>query len=280
MKRNKLTPEERAIIIDKGTEPPHTGKLLGENRAGIYLCRQCDAPLYRSEDKFESHCGWPSFDDEIKGAIRRITDLDGRRTEIICARCAGHLGHVFLGEGLTEKDTRHCVNSLSMRFVSSNELSRAYFAEGCFWGSEYFFGKAQGVIESSVGYMGGHKESPTYEEVCTGSTGHYETVEVVYDANAVSYEELVRLFFETHDFTQRSGQGPDIGEQYLSVAFYATLDEKNILDAYIKRLEEMGYNVATRLRPVAHFWPAEIYHQDYYDKKGGRPYCHTYKKVF
>ena len=118
-KLNELTSEEKYIIQEKGTEHPFSGKYNNHSSAGLYVCKQCDAPLYRSEHKFQSHCGWPSFDDEIEDAVTRVPDPDGRRTEIVCANCGGHLGHVFSDEGYTDKNIRHCVNSVSMKFLAS-----------------------------------------------------------------------------------------------------------------------------------------------------------------
>jgi len=282
MKYNMLTPQEEAVILYKATERPYTGEYVDNKLQGTYVCRQCDAPLYRSEDKFDSHCGWPSFDDEITGAVKRIPDTDGRRTEIVCANCGGHLGHVFAGEGFTQKNTRHCVNSISMKFIPLKNINmeKAFFASGCFWGTEYHFMKAKGVIETTVGYMGGHTQNPTYKEVCTGETGHVETTEVAFDTTQTSYEDMLKLYFETHDFTQVGGQGPDIGDQYRSVIFYTSDEQKKLAEKYIGILTNKGYKVATTLEKAPQFWAAEDYHQEYYDKKQGTPYCHIYRKIF
>ncbi|EGK02895.1 MULTISPECIES: bifunctional methionine sulfoxide reductase B/A protein [Dysgonomonas] len=282
MNYNKLTPEEERVILHKGTEAPYTGEYINNKRKGVYVCKRCNTPLYNSSDKFDSHCGWPSFDDEIKGAVKRVPDADGMRTEIICNNCGAHLGHVFLNEGFTAKETRHCVNSISLKFIPEENkmIKKAYFASGCFWGTEYYFMKANGVAHTSVGFMGGHVDHPSYEQVCQKNTGHLETTEVEYDASKTTYEDLVKLFFETHDFTQTNGQGPDIGPQYLSCIFYADEKEKEVAEKYIKILEGKGYKVATMLKPLSTFWKAEDYHQQYYEHKGTKPYCHVYKKIF
>jgi methionine-R-sulfoxide reductase len=124
MKLNKLTKEEEKVIVHKGTEHPFTGEYDGFFEKGTYVCRRCEAPLYSSDDKFDAHCGWPAFDKEIPGSVKRLDDPDGRRTEIECARCGAHLGHVFLGEGLTERNTRYCVNSISMKFIPDSAKKR------------------------------------------------------------------------------------------------------------------------------------------------------------
>jgi peptide methionine sulfoxide reductase msrA/msrB len=290
MTYNKLTPEEEYVIVNKGTEAPFSGKYLDNKEPGTYVCKRCGAPLYRSSDKFDGHCGWPSFDDEIAGAVKHVPDPDGYRTEIICANCGAHLGHVFTGEGLTDKNIRHCVNSISLVFVpaakadandpNSKFPTKAYFAGGCFWGVDYWLKTSPGVISIRAGYMGGTTKHPTYEQVCTGKTGHAETVEVVFDPNKTNYEDLAKLFFEIHDPTQRNRQGPDVGYQYRSAIFYADQQQKQTAERLIEQLKKKGLTVVTSVEPVKKFWPAEDYHQDYYGKNGGQPYCHVRTKRF
>lgn len=284
-KFNPLTDFEKYVIVHKGTERPGTGIYNAHFEEGTYTCKRCDTPLYKSDDKFDSHCGWPSFDDEIEGAIKRETDADGRRTEILCANCDAHLGHVFVGERLTDKNTRHCVNSASLNFTPAEEekvaeTNVAIFAGGCFWGVEYYFAKLPGVISTSVGYTGGQKNNPTYKEVCYTDTGHAEAIEIKYDPNKVSYEELARLFFEIHDPTQVDRQGPDVGKQYRSEVFYTSNFQKEIAEKLIKELEDKGYDVATKVTKASTFWDAEKYHQMYYFKKKSKPYCHIKTERF
>lgn len=280
---NTLTSEEARVIIHKGTERPYSGEYDKHFQEGTYVCKRCGAPLYRSSDKFDSGCGWPAFDDEIKGAVKREKDADGYRTEILCANCGAHLGHLFEGERLTAKNTRHCVNSIAMKFIPKSvapSLKKAYFAGGCFWGVEYYFEQVDGVKSAVSGFMGGTTVNPAYRDVIKKQTGHYESVEITYDPSVVSYETLAKLFFEIHDPTQQDGQGPDIGPQYRSAIFYSTEEEEQTARALIKILESKRLKIATQLHPATAFYKAETYHQDYYKRKGSVPYCHSYTKRF
>jgi len=167
-----------------------------------------------------------------------------------------------------------------MDFIPLEKLGRAIFASGCFWGTEYHFQKAQGVLQTTVGYIGGDKTNPTYEEVCSKITGHAEAVEILYDPEKTNFEKLAKLFFETHDPGQLNRQGPDIGEQYRSEIFYLNEDQKKIAEKLIAPLRKKGIKVVTKLTPAGTFWDAEDYHQDYYQNKGSTPYCHFYEKKF
>ena len=290
----KLTAEEERVILHKGTEAPFSGKYNKHFEEGTYTCKRCGAKLFDSSSKFPSTCGWPSFDDQMKGKVKKQPDADGVRTEIVCENCGGHLGHVFTGEGLTPKNTRYCVNSISLDFIpkgqehsqstseqeSKMRQKRAIFASGCFWGTEYHLQKVPGVLSTTVGYTGGHVDNPTYKQVCTDKTGHAEAVEVVYDPMKTSYEQLARLFFETHDFTQLNRQGPDVGKQYRSAVFYLDEKQKDVAAKLIATLKKKGFDVKTELTPASTFWPAERYHQDYYKNNGKTPYCHIYRKIF
>lgn len=278
-----LTPSVKAVVEDKGTERPFTGEYDDFGDSGTYLCRRCGLALFRSQTKFHSGCGWPSFDANLPDAVLNKPDADGRRTEILCFRCQAHLGHVFVGEGFTPFNVRHCVNSVSLEFIADQSIldtREAIFAAGCFWGVEYYFKKLPGVLKTEVGYCGGKTDNPTYRQICDGTTQHYEAIRVVYDPVKLSYEALVKYFFEIHDPSQSNGQGPDIGQQYQSAIFYYHAHQQQTAQAVIELLAQKGIEVATKCLPVKPFWRAENYHQDYYAHQGKLPYCHRYEKKF
>ncbi len=285
MQYNNLTAEEIRIIENKGTEMPFTGKYDKFYQSGTYICKKCNTALFTSQDKFDSGSGWPSFDDSIPHAVKEIPDVDGRRVEIVCATCEGHLGHVFTGEQMTPKSTRNCVNSVSLHFESidnNSQYKKAYFASGCFWGTEYWFEQQEGVFNATSGYMGGHTQDPSYPEICGKQTGHLETVEVTYDPTVISFEILCKVFFETHNPEQMDGQGPDIGPQYLSAVFTNNLKEEDTVQTLINQLEDKGMNIATMIKDANEhkFYKAEEEHQNYYKLRNSTPYCHVYTKRF
>jgi len=263
---NKLTDFERYVIEEKGTERPFSGEYYQHDAKGVYLCKKCHAPLYRSEDKFNAHCGWPAFDDEIPGAVSRHVDADGRRTEIVCSQCGGHLGHVFEGEYLTPKNIRHCVNSVSMVFQAADEVTTsthktafATFGAGCFWCVEAIFKSLKGVLNVSSGYSGGDASDADYKSVCSGLTGHAEVVHIEFDPAQISFTTLLQVLFESHDPTTLNRQGNDKGPQYRSVVFAH--------DA--AQIEE----TVTQVVAFESFYPAEDYHNDYFALHGEQPYC-------
>jgi peptide methionine sulfoxide reductase msrA/msrB len=283
LKTKSLMPEVLQIIRDKATEYAFSGQYNHLDQPGTYMCKQCGLALFRSQTKFHSGCGWPSFDEEIPDAVKKQLDHDGQRTEIVCARCDAHLGHVFSGEGLTAKNIRHCVNSSSLDFVADStvlDTEEAILAGGCFWGIDYYFKKLPGILAIEVGYTGGHSVTPNYESICAGKTGHLEAVRVLYDVNKLTYADVIKYFFEIHDPTQANGQGPDLGAQYLSAIFYYDANQEKTAKNLITELKEKNYDVVTQLLPVTTFWPAEAYHQQYYEKNGKKPYCHQYAKRF
>jgi len=266
---SKLSPEEKHILKDKGTEAPFTGEYNEHFEAGIFVCRACDNPLYESNTKFNSGCGWPSFDDEIEGAIIHYEDLSGGRirTEICCKKCDGHLGHIFVGEQITTKDTRHCVNSLSIRFKAYSKLQRATFGAGCFWSVEKLFKATEGVYLSSVGYMGGDTNMPTYKEVCSGTTNHAEVVDLYFNPEKVSYTTLLNLFWENHNPTTLNRQGFDSGTQYRSIVFYHNDQQLKEVEQSINAQQKNWENeIVTQIIPSLIFYRAEEYHQNYLNK--------------
>jgi peptide methionine sulfoxide reductase msrA/msrB len=281
-----LHEEEKRILIDKGTEAPFSGEYYNNTKSWTYYCRQCGSALYYSKDKFDSGCGWPSFDDAIPGAVQRTDDADGMRTEITCANCGWHLWHVFVGERATEKNTRHCVNSLSMKFVADDALrdakddgkvyEEAIFWGGCFWCIEAWIQRLQWVLEVHSWYAGGKRTFPTYEHICTGCTWHIEVVRVRFDPAIISYETLLKVFFTLHDPTSIDKQWWDQWEQYRSVVFYHNEDQKQIAEKVIQYLSQQDIYaspIVTEVRPLDRFWIAEWYHQDYYNQHGTKPYC-------
>ena len=277
-KYKSLSPDVLHIVRDKGTERPFSSDYANPPLVeGTYLCRACGKPLFRADSQFNSHCGWPSFDDELPERVVRQLEADGHRMEILCQNCHAHLGHVFSGEQLTQNNMRHCVNGLAIEFVASEtalETEEIIVAGGCFWGVQYYMDRLPGVLKTEVGYTGGDADAPSYEEVCGKRTGHYEALRIVFDNQKTDLMTVVKCFFEIHDPTQQDGQGPDLGPQYLSAVFYYDDEQKKVCQEIIDELIALGYDVCTKLLPVSTFWRAEEYHQHYYEHKNATPYCH------
>ncbi len=274
-----LSPEQYRITRDSGTERAFCGTLLDNKLEGVYACVGCGLPLFSSDSKFKSGTGWPSFFQPIaeENVAKKVDSAYGMvRTEINCARCDGHLGHVF-EDGPRPTGLRFCLNSESLAFTDSENLAtladpaasraNAVFAGGCFWCVEAVFEELEGVIEAVSGYAGGTAESANYEDVCSGRTGHAEAVQIVYDPQRISFEELLQVHFATHDPTTLNRQGNDAGPQYRSTIFCANEEERALTQAVIADLTEAGAfgdrKIVTTLEPLDVFYPAEMKHQNF-----------------
>lgn len=265
--KKKLTPEQYAVMRDKGTEIPFTGKLLHNKEKGTYVCAACGAELFSSDTKFDSGTGWPSFSSATENVGKREDRGFGTvRTEVYCKKCDSHLGHVF-DDGPKPTGLRYCINSLSLGFVGKTE--KAIFSAGCFWHVQEQFDKQDGVVKTTVGYTGGTPKNPTYEQVSEGNTGHSESILVEFDPKRISYKELVEVFWMLHDPTQLNRQGPDEGEQYRSAIFYTDDKQKKVAEKSMKDEEKKRkVKFATVILPAKEFYPAEEYHQKYNAKMG------------
>jgi peptide methionine sulfoxide reductase msrA/msrB len=265
-----LTPEQYRVMRQSGTERPFSGKYNDFYDQGIYHCAGCGTPLFLSDSKYDHGTGWPSYTEPVSEEnieYKEDNSLFMKRIEVRCATCGAHLGHVF-DDGPPPSGRHFCINSVALDFRAI-----ATFAAGCFWGVEENFRKIEGVAQTTVGYTGGTLDNPSYQQVCRGDSGHAEAVHVLFDPEVVTYSELLASFFQLHDPTQVDRQGPDIGSQYRSAVFYHNDKQKHEAETMIETLNKSGKfrePISTQVLPASAFYPAEEYHQKFYQKLAER----------
>ena len=276
--RQQLTHEQFRITRLKGTESAFSGAHCELHQPGLYACVCCDTLLFDSRVKFGSGSGWPSFTQPIKpNAIKY--EKDGShgmsRIEVMCNTCDAHQGHVF-PDGPEPSGLRYCINSASLIYFEKEpeKIAKATFGNGCFWCTEAVFQNLGGVLEVESGYSGGNVSDPGYREVCSGTTGHAEVVQITFDSEIISYQDLLRVFFASHNPTSLNRQGADEGTQYRSVVFYH--DEQQLFEA--EQVAEQAQAllddaVVTEISPLTQFYAAEHEHKNYYQDNSSAPYC-------
>lgn len=301
--KKKLTPQQYSCSQDEGTEPPFQNKYWNNKEDGVYVDVVSGEPLFSSIDKYDSGSGWPSFTKPLKLKslfLKKDLKLGTERTEVRSSNADSHLGHVFDDGPKDKGGLRYCINSASLNFIPLDQLKAhnlgsylfsfaahkgwetATLAGGCFWGVEEILRSQSGVIETMVGYTGGKTDTPNYNLVKTGVSGHAEAVRVLFDPKKIKYEDLLLLFYKLHDPTTLNQQGNDVGTQYRSAIFYESEAQKAVAEKVKERVSKSGAwkkPIVTEITKATAFWSAEDYHQKYLVKNPGGYTCHFVRKI-